>query len=102
MRIMVRKPETSRRLTWVRAGERYPDLEDDPDHFIALDGKAEVGVVKLVPAPGGAEWMWSMLLTHPGPAFRRPNNGRTATRGEAVRELVECWRAFREWFGIED
>jgi len=90
------------RLTFVRAGDRYPDLKDEPDDFIALDGEEEVGVVKLVPAPAGAEWMWSMLLTHPGPAFRQPTNGRCATRGQAARELGECWNAFRDWFGIED
>ena len=75
-------PETTRRLTWVRAVDRYPDLEDDLDHFIALDGEVEVGVVKLMPAPAGEEWMWSMWLTHPGPAFKRPTNGRTPTRGK--------------------
>ena len=91
-----------RTLTWVIAGDRDPDFKDNLDHIIALDGKVEVGVVKLVPAPAGAEWMWSMLLTHPGQAFKQPTNGRTQTRGEAARELVACWRAFREWFGIED
>ena len=40
-------------------------------------------MVKLAPAPAGKEWMWSMLLTHPGPAFRQPTNGRTLTRGGA-------------------
>ena len=77
-------PESSRRLVWMRAVDRDPDLEDDLDHFIALDGEEEVGVVKLVPALAGEEWMWSLWLTHPGPAFRLPTNGRTQTRGEAV------------------
>ena len=45
--------------------------------------------------------MWSMLLRYPGPAFQRPTNGTTARQREAVRELLECWWAFREWFGIE-
>src|SRR6476659_2867095 len=75
-------PEPSRRLVWMRAVDRDPDLEDDLDHFIALDGEEEVGVVKLVPAPAGEEWMWSLRLTHPGPAFL-PTNGRTQTRGGA-------------------
>jgi len=79
---------TSQRITWVRAGERHPDLAGEPDHFIALDGETEVGVVKLVPAPAGAEWIWSMLVGHPGPAFTRLTNGRTQTRGEAARELL--------------
>ena len=43
-----------------------------------------------------------MFLTSPGPTFKTPTNGTCKTRDEAARELVECWRAFREWFGIED
>ena len=27
------------RITWIRAGDRYPDLKDDLDHFLALDGE---------------------------------------------------------------
>ena len=91
-------PKTFRRLTWVRAGDHYPDLKDEPDHFIALDDGVEVGVVKLVTTGGPEEgrFLWSMLLTHPGPAFKRPTNGTCLTRGAAARELLECWRAFRE------
>jgi hypothetical protein len=47
-------------------------------------------------------WMWSMLLTHPGPAFRRPTNGLTPTRKEAAHDLVKCWHKFRAYYGIED
>ena len=36
-----------RTLTWVLAGDRDPDFKDNLDHFIALDGEVEVGVVKL-------------------------------------------------------
>ena len=43
-----------------------------------------------------------MLLTHPGPAFDQPTNGRTPTRGEAGRELLDCWRTFRRFYGLED
>jgi len=25
------------RITWIRAGDRYPDLKDDLDNFLALD-----------------------------------------------------------------
>jgi len=64
----------------------------------SADGEEEVGVVKLVPAPAGSEWMWSMLLTHPGPAFKQPTNGRCERSGQVAR----CWNAFRDWFGIED
>lgn len=92
----------SQPLTWVRAGDRCPDLKDQPDSFIALDDEVEVGVVKLVPAPTGAEWMWSMLLTHPGPAFRQPTNGRCETRGQAARDLGACYSAFRAFSGLDD
>ena len=34
------------RITWIRAGDRYPDLKHDLDNFIALDGETEIGVVK--------------------------------------------------------
>ena len=35
------------------------------------------------------------------PAFNRPTNGTCEDRLQAVRELHECWWAFRAWFGIE-
>ena len=96
-------PKSFRRLTWVRAGNRYPDLKGERDHFLALDGEVEVGVVKLVTtgAPEEGQFQWSMLLTHPGPEFRRPTSGTCLTRGAAALELLNCWRAFRDWFGIE-
>ena len=95
---------TTARLTWARVGDRYPDLAGTPDDFLALDGETEVGVVKLIPVgpADSGEWMWSMFLTSPGPTFKTLTNGTCKTRDEAARELVECWRAFREWFGIED
>jgi len=79
-------PETSRRLTWVRASERYPDAAGT-DSFIALDGEVEVGVMKLVPAPAGAEWMWSLWLTSRSglqAADERPDDdaGRGGARAE--------------------
>ena len=91
------------RLVWCRAGDRYPDLKGVPDYFLALDGEEEVGLVKrdLTGGPDEGRWMWSMLLRYPGPVFQRPTNGTTAKQREAVRELLECWWAFREWFGIE-
>ena len=58
--------------------------------------------MKLVPAPAGSEWMWSLLLTHPGrPAFRLPTNGRCVTRGQAASRLGACYGAFRAWFAID-
>ena len=88
-------------LTWIRVGEHYPDLAGELDSFLALDGETEVGIVKFLPTGVDAgSWMWSMLLTHPGPAFRRPTNGMTPTRGE--RQLVACWHTFRSWFGLDE
>ena len=69
-------PVTASRLTWARAGDRYP-VAGVPDDFLALDESgAEVGLVKLVAlGPDEGRWLWSMLLTHPGPAFQQPANG---------------------------
>ena len=95
-------PETSTRLTWARVSDRNPDATAS-DSFIALNGEEEVGVVKRIDlGPEEGQWMWSMLLTHPGPAFKRPTNGTCEDRLEAVRELHECWWAFRKYYGIED
>ena len=72
---------TASRLTWVRVGHLYPDLKGEPDHFIAMDGETEVGLVKLVVlGPDEGRWLWSMLLTHPGPPFGRPTNGTWSAR----------------------
>ena len=103
MKLRSRMPETSRRLTWVRIGERYPDLAGTPDDFLALDGDVEVGVVKRIPVGpvDAGEWMWSLFLTAPGPTFKTPTNGTCETREEAARELVACWHAFRRWFGLD-
>jgi len=90
-------------LTWARVAEHYADLPGDADHFLALnEAGVEIGVVKLVPAPAGKEWMWSMLLTNPGLAFRHPTSGQCATHGQAARELGACYAAFRAYYGIED
>jgi hypothetical protein len=95
--------EHAPRLTWVRIGNRYPDLKHDPDRFVALDRGEEVGVVKLLGRGRDAgSWYWSMWLTHPGPAFRRPTNGTMPTRKEAAVALCACYGAFRAWFGIAD
>ena len=47
-------------------------------------------------------WAWSLLLTHPGPAFNRPTNGIVPTARDAAHELLDSYAAFRKWFGIED
>ena len=91
----------TRTLTWIRSGDRYPDIAV-PDDFIAMDGDIEVGLVKLVESGPDRGWFWSLTLVHPGPAFRLPTNGQCATRGEAVSELRECYAAFRLYYGIED
>ena len=42
-----------------------------------------------------------MTRMHPGPPLNVPSSGMTETRGEAARDLVECWHAFRRYYGIE-
>ena len=47
-----------------------------------------------------------MLLSHPGPVFKTPTSGIKPTRKEAARELLDCWRAFKNaaspaWLGPE-
>ena len=92
---------TAPRITWIRAGDRYPDLKDDLDNFLALDEtNAEVGLVKWVEAGPDYGWFWSMTLTHEGPAFNLPTRGQSATRGQAAQELIVCYRAFRAYYGI--
>ena len=106
-------------IAWlIRRGERYPELQGEPDDLIALDDNEDlIGHVKYIPAgPDQGRWRWSMLMTHDGRTpFPRSRNGTSptrveaarklvecATRGQAVRELLECCRAFREWYGIAD
>ncbi|MET0529584.1 MAG: hypothetical protein ABW003_14840 [Microvirga sp.] len=90
-------------VTWIRIGERHPDLAQERDYFLALDGEVQVGIVRLINfGPETGRWLWSMLLTHPGPAFTRPTSGTAPTRWEAVRDLVDCYRAFREWSGLDE
>ena len=47
-------------------------------------------------------WALSLLLANPDPGLNRPTNGMTPTAREAAHELVECYAAFRKWFGIAD
>ena len=37
-----------RTVRWARVADHYADLRGEVDHFLALDGNVEVGVVKLV------------------------------------------------------
>lgn len=90
-----------RKLLWARAGDRYPDLADDLDYFIALDGGVEIGLVKWVETEPDHGWFWSMTTTHPGPPFKRPTWGTTPTRGQAARALGACYATFRAHYGIE-
>ena len=91
------------RITWIRSGDRYPDLKDDLDHFLALDEtNAEVGLVKWVETGPDHGWFWSLTAVHEGPAFNRPTWGQSATRGQAAQELATCYKAFRKYYGIED
>ena len=53
-------------LIWIRVGDRYADLRDERDHFLALDGVTEVGAVKWVESGPAKGWLWSMARVHPG------------------------------------
>ena len=90
-------------IFWERIGDLHPDMKGEPDQFVAMDGKAEVGVVRFVGSGVDAgSWAWSMLLTHPGPAFNRPTSGIVPTARDAAHELLDCYTAFRKWFGIAE
>ena len=94
---------TTPHITWIRAGFRYPDLLGQEHDFIAMDGELEVGSVKRIEAgPESGQWFWTMTRVHPGPALDVPRSGTAETRREGARALLECWEAFRKYYGIED
>ena len=66
---------TAPRITWIRAGDRYPDLKHDLDNFIALDGEAEIGLVKWVETGPDHGWFWSMTLVHAGSGLQAADMG---------------------------
>ena len=82
-------------VTWIHAGDRYPHLKDERDHFLALDGEEIVGAVRLV----DGRWTWAMVQVRPGTPFSGPRSGTTKSRREAVTELVAAWR---DSLGAED
>ena len=43
-----------------------------------------------------------MTRVHPGKPLNVPRSGTTETRSEAAKALVECWRAFRRYYGLDD
>ena len=89
-----------RPVTWMRAGDRYPDLKAKRDHFLALDGEEIIGVVRLVDSsPRESRWLWSLVPVRRGRTFPRPRSGTTETRSEAAKALVTTWREFLEWYG---
>ena len=94
------------RVTWIRIGDFYPDLKAEQDHFLALDGMSAVGIVRLIESgesgSDSGRWHWSMVQARPGKPFSRPRSGTRATRSQAARAVVECWRAFRRHYGIEE
>ena len=90
-----------RPVTWIRIGDRYPDLKAEQDFFLALDDEVHIGTVRLIlSGPGTGRWQWSLVQVRPGPAFPRPTNGTVASRGEAARALLTEWRAFLEWHDV--
>ena len=91
-------------IIWIRVGDRFPDLKHEEHHFIALDADGhDIGIVQRIEhgrQTGG--WQWSMTRVNDSAPFDRPRSGMTETRDEAARELIECWRAFRRYYGLED
>ena len=84
-----------RTVTWIRAGDRYPDRKDEPDSFIALDGNTEIGAVVFVAKGADAgSWQWSLRHPHLGSASTLLATGTMPTRKEAARELLACWQAW--------
>ena len=84
-----------RTVTWIRAGDRYPDRKDEPDSFIALDGNTEIGAVVFVAKGADAgSWQWSLRHPHLGSASTPLATGTMPTRKEAARELLACWQAW--------
>ena len=87
------------RVTWVRAGDCYPDLKAELNRFVALDEAGEpVGIVRFVESgPVCGRWLWSMTKIRPGQPFPRQRTGTTETRSQAAKALVATWREF--WNG---
>ena len=79
----------SYRVTWIRIGDFYPDLKAEQDHFLALDGKSAVGIVRLIEsgarmaAAGIGAWCKS------GPESR--SRGRGAARGQPAARRGGRW-----------
>ena len=91
------------RVTWIRIGDSYPDLKAEKDHFLALDGKSAVGIVRRIEGRPGLR---PLALEHgasparktvPATAERHEGN-----RSQAAKASVETWRHFRKWYGLED
>ena len=82
-------------LIWLRIGDQAAG-----DHFVALDERCEdVGILRE--SEDGCEtepWAWWMTRQDPGPPV--PRSGTCPTRGEAARELIECWQAFRKYYRL--
>src|SRR4051812_15541765 len=86
-------PLDSRRRALCRPGGRAGTTSSRS----AMKGE-EVGVVKLVPGLAGKmEWMWSMLLTHPGPDGRPHGDAARGGHGDGgvLARLPDVVRAQR-------
>ena len=80
------------RVIWVRVGDIHPDMKGEEHHLLG------VGVVRLLEhGPAGGQWLWSMTQVHPGPPLDVPRSDVGPQRA-----LVECWRAWRAWYGVEE
>ena len=91
-------------IMWTRVGSRFPHLKHEEHQFIALDADGHyIGIVQRIDhSRQTAAWQWSMTRVNDSAPSDTPRSGMTETHDEAARELIECWRAFRRYYGIED
>ena len=74
-------PDATPELRLISGGRRYPDLLDEPEHFIALDAEGtEVGSINRT-AASNSEWNWALDPRHRRAGFRAPTAGLGARGG---------------------
>ena len=93
-------PDAASELRLVSGWTRYPDLHDEPEHFIALDGEgAEVGSVNRTAS--SSQWEWTLDRRHRRADSVTSTAGTCSTREEAQRALARCYNDFRAHNGTD-
>src|SRR3954452_7197571 len=86
-----------RPVRWARVTDHYADLRGEADHFLALDGNVEVGVVKLVEM-GPRQGFGPKLHTGAAAACARAGVEAGCSRAAAPDSLFDgafwCFRGF--------